>query len=87
MVGVPGFTDALSAPCAAVTVTSGGHEIVGGVESKTVTVKVQFAFPISDCEIIECVPTAKNEPEAGLFVMAPQLPVGEAAAYVTNAPG
>jgi hypothetical protein len=63
-----------------------GQVIVGGDESRTVTVKLQLAAPISDVETIEWVPTVKNEPDAGLFVDVPQLPLTVAAAKVTNAP-
>src|ERR1043165_9740948 len=76
IVGVPGFTLASVSPGAAVTVTFDGQAIVGGFESKTVTVKLQLAPFNSDCETTECVPTVKNEPDAGLFVIAPQFPVG-----------
>jgi hypothetical protein len=37
--------------------------------------------------MIECVPTVKNDPEAGLFEIEPQLPVLVAAPNDTNAPG
>jgi len=42
MVGVPGFTIALSAPDAAVTVLSGGQVIVGGVMSWTIILWLQI---------------------------------------------
>ena len=87
MVGVPTFTVASVAFCGAVTVMFAGQEMLGGLVSRTVTVNVQLAAPISDCETIECVPTVKNEPDAGELVTAPQLPDGTAAAKVTNAPG
>ena len=67
------------APVGAVAVMLGGQLIVGGVVSRTVTVKEQLTPPISDEEIIECVPTVKNEPDGGLLVIAPQLPEPEAA--------
>ena len=86
IVGVPTLTVASVAPTAAVTVILGGHMIVGGLVSRTVTVKVQLAAPNSDVEAIECVPTGKNDPEGGLLETAPQLPVTAAAAKVTNAP-
>jgi hypothetical protein len=87
IVGVPGSTVASCCPTGAVTSLLAGQVIVGGLESRTVTVNVQLAAFNSDCEITECVPTVKNEPDAGLFVTAPQLPDGTAAAKVTNAPG
>jgi hypothetical protein len=69
------------------TVLLAGHEIVGGLVSSTVTVNVQLAPFSSDCEMIECVPTVKNVPDAGLLVTAPQLPEGAAAPKLTTAPG
>ena len=75
------------APTGAVTVIFAGQEIVGGLVSRTVTVKKQLADPISEEDVTVCVPTVKNEPDAGLFVTAPQLPSTEAAANVTKAPG
>ena len=89
MVGVPGPDGKVYSvsPAPAVAVIFGGHVIVGGAESRTVTVKVQLAPPSSDCETIEWVPTAKNDPEPGVFVTAPQLPLTVAAANVTTAPG
>ena len=57
----------------------GGQVMVGGFVSSTVTVKEQLAPPSSEVETIECIPTAKNEPDPGLFVTAPQLPVVDAA--------
>jgi hypothetical protein len=79
MVGVPGFTAALSAPDAAVTTLSAGQLIVGGSVSRTVTVKEQLAPPNSEVETTEYVPTAKNEPDPGLLLTAPQLPAPDAA--------
>jgi hypothetical protein len=70
-----------------VTVIFAGQEMVGGLVSRTVTVKKQLAAPISEEDVTVWVPTAKNEPDAGLFVTAPQLPSTEAAAKVTKAPG
>jgi hypothetical protein len=70
-----------------VTVIFAGQEIVGGLVSRTVTVKKQLAPPISEEDVTVCVPTVKNEPDAGLFVTAPQLPSTEAAANETKAPG
>ncbi len=64
----------------------GGHMIVGGAVSRTVTLKEQVG-PDSEVEMIECVPTVKKDPEAGLFETAPQSPVTEAAPNVTIAPG
>jgi hypothetical protein len=89
IVGVPGPPGNVYsvAPVGAVTEIFGGQVIVGGFVSRTVTVKEQLAAPSSDVEIIEWVPTAKNEPDAGLFVTAPQLPSAAAAPKVTNAPG
>jgi hypothetical protein len=57
----------------------GGHMMVGGLESKTVTVKLQVPPPSSELEIIECVPTSKNDPDGGLLEIAPQLPSPAAA--------
>src|SRR5678816_2941461 len=67
IVGVPGPEGNVYSvsPVAAVAVILGGQVIVGGFESSTVTVKVQLAPPISDCETIEWVPTVKNPPDAG----------------------
>ena len=64
-----------------------GHEIVGGLVSRTVTVKKQLAPPSSEVDVTVCVPTVKNEPDAGLFVTDPQLPSPEAAPKVTKLPG
>jgi hypothetical protein len=63
-----------------------GQLIVGGLESRTVTVKEQVP-PNSAVEKMAWVPTAKNEPEGGLLDTAPQLPEPDAAAKLTNAPG
>ena len=89
MVGVPGPEGKVYsvAPVGAVAVISAGHIMVGGSESRTVTVKVQLAPPNSDCEIIECVPTGKNEPDPGVLVTEPQSPLTAAAENVTRAPG
>ena len=60
--------------------------IEGGAVSRTVTLNEQVG-PASDVEIIEWVPTVKNEPDAGLFETAPQSPVTDAAPNVTKLPG
>jgi hypothetical protein len=67
-------------------VTLAGQVIVGGAVSRTVTENEQDC-PVSEVETTDCVPTGKNEPEAGLFDTAPQFPVTDAAAKLTNAPG
>src|SRR5687768_11709070 len=84
-VGVPTETVASSEFAGAVATLFAGQEIVGAGVPTTLTVKVQLPPPSAD-EVIVCVPTAKNEPEAGLFDTAPQSPVTPAAANFTNAP-
>src|SRR5688572_5309432 len=83
--GVPTDTVASSAPSAAVTTLLAGQEIVGAGVPTTLTLKVQLPPPSAD-DVIVCVPTAKNEPDAGLFCTAPQSPLTPAAANFTNAP-
>jgi len=89
IIGVPGPIGNVNSvsPSGAVTVMFAGHEIVGGLVSRTVTVKKQLDPPISEEDVTVCVPTVKNEPDAGLFVTAPQLPSTEADEKVTKAPG
>src|SRR5690242_7213526 len=61
-----------------------GHAIVGGTVSLTVTVKLQFV-PLAVVQVTVVMPFAKNEPEGGNEITAPQLPlvVGE---KLTTAP-
>ncbi len=49
-----------------------GQVIVGGWVSFTVTVNVQLG-PAVAVQVTVVVPTGKNEPEAGLQVIVPQL--------------
>lgn len=48
--------------------------IVGAGVLLTVIVKLQLPPPVADETVTVCVPTAKNEPEAGELVTAPQSP-------------
>ena len=55
-----------------------GQLIVGAGVPTTLTVKLQLP-PFSALEATLCVPTAKNDPDAGLFVIEPQSPSPAAA--------
>ena len=59
---------------AQLTVTLAGQVIDGGCVSLTVTVNVQVG-PALLVTVTVVVPTAKNEPEAGLLVTVPQVPL------------
>jgi len=62
-----------------------GQLIVGGLLplSWTVTVKLQLPPLSADVEVTVVVPTGKNEPDAGVVVMAPQSPVEVVSSNVT----
>jgi hypothetical protein len=51
-----------------------GHTMVGACVSLTVTVKLQLG-PVVVLQVTVVVPLAKNEPDAGVQVIVPQLPV------------
>jgi hypothetical protein len=51
-----------------------GQVIVGGCVSATVTVKLQLG-PAVAVQVTVVVPTGKKEPEGGVQVMVPQVPV------------
>jgi hypothetical protein len=51
-----------------------GHVMLGGCVSFTVTVNEQVAPPVS-LQVTVVVPTGKNDPEAGLQVTVPQVPL------------
>ena len=54
----------------------GGHVIVGGCVSLTVTVKVHVEPPApAAVHVTVVVPTGKNEPDGGVQVIVPQVPV------------
>ena len=57
----------------------------GGCASLTVTLKLLLA-PEVEVVVTVVVPTGKNDPDAGLVVNTPQLPVDVAAGKVTVAP-
>ena len=84
VVGVPTVT-AASQLLLAVTSTPAGQLIVGGSTpvSVTVTVKLQLPPPVSEVTLTVVVPSGKNEPDAGVAVIAPQSPSDSAAAKVT----
>jgi len=86
-VGVPTLTVASPWPDGASTVWFAGQDIVGEGESITVTAKEQLPPPTEDDNVTVVVPTGKNEPEAGLAVTVPQLPLATASPKVTSAPG
>lgn len=48
--------------------------MAGGLAGITVTLKSQFA-PSAPVQVTTVLPTRKDEPEAGLQVTVPQLPV------------
>ena len=62
---------------AAATKILAGHVMVGGCVSLTVTVNVQVG-PAELVQVTVVVPTGKNEPDAGLHEIVPQLPFGVA---------
>jgi hypothetical protein len=63
-----------------------GQVIVGAAVSTTVTLKLQPPPPVADVTITDVVPIGKNDPEAGLAVIAPQDPKPSAELKVTLAP-
>jgi hypothetical protein len=63
-----------SVTLAVAAVTLGGQVMVGGWVSLTVTVKAQVG-PAVEVQVTVVVPTGKNEPDAGLQVIVPQVPV------------
>jgi hypothetical protein len=89
VVGVPIWTavKVCVPPPSAVAVTPAGHEIVGGVASTTVIVKLQLPPPVSELTLTTVVPTGKKDPLGGLAKIAPQVPKGLPAAKLTIAPG
>src|SRR6185295_17940894 len=62
--------------------------MVGGFVpvSSTVTIKLQLPPPVSEVTLTSVDPTGKNDPEAGVDVIAPQVPDCSAASNVTCAP-
>ena len=62
-----------------------GQVIVGAAVSTTVTLKLQPP-PVADVTTTVVVPIGKNDPEAGVAVIVPQLPNPSAAPNVTLAP-
>jgi hypothetical protein len=56
------FTTAEQVPTGALTVMSGGHEMVGSSSSVTVTVKLQLG-PAELVQVTVVSPTPKNDPE------------------------
>src|ERR1043165_7704474 len=84
-VGVPTATVSSPELSVSLAILLAGQLMVGAGVSSTFTVKLQLPPPDAD-EVTVCVPTAKNEPDTGLLVIAPQSPSVEAAPYVTNAP-
>lgn len=85
VVGVPRLTVALQlAP--ALAVTAAGHEMVtADPEETTVTKKSQLA-PSALLMVTGVVPSGKNDPDAGLEVIVPQVP-DVVALKLTFAPG
>jgi hypothetical protein len=63
-----------------------GQVIVGAAVSTTFTLKLQPPPPVADVTTTVVSPIGKNDPEAGLAVIAPQLPKPSAGAKVTFAP-
>ena len=86
-VGVPTLTVASGWPDGAATVWLAGQDIVGEGESITVTAKEQLPPPTEDVTVTIVVPTGKTEPEAGLAVTVPQLPLATGSSKVTIAAG
>jgi hypothetical protein len=62
-----------------------GQVMTGGVLSTTVTVNVQPG-PDAAVQVTVVVPMGKNDPDGGLQVIAPQLPVVAGSLKVTAAP-
>ncbi len=58
------------------TVIFAGQVIAGAWVSCTVTVKEHIIAPIVDVQLTVVVPTGKNDPEAGVQFIVPQVPVG-----------
>jgi hypothetical protein len=67
------------------TVASAGQVMTGGCVSMTVTVNEQVG-PVVLVHVTVTVPTGKNEPEGGLQVTVPHVPVVVGAGYATTAP-
>src|ERR1043166_3536326 len=86
-VGVPTLTVASAWPDGACTVWFCGQVIVGEGESITVTAKEQVPPPTDDDTVTVVVPTGNTEPDAGLAVTVPQLPLATASPKVTIAAG
>jgi hypothetical protein len=59
--------------CDVTAVTLAGHVIAGGCVSFTVTVKEQLGPLVVQVTVV--VPTGKNDPDAGLHVTVPHVPV------------
>jgi len=79
VVGLPGSTVA-SQLLLALAVLFGGQVMVGAGSDWTVTVKLQLPSPVEEVAVTTVVPTGKNEPDAGVEVTVPQLPVAEGSA-------
>ena len=73
--GAAKFTNAPQTPGEVLAVIFAGQVIVGGCTSFTVMVKVQYPPPGSEVTVTVVVPTGKNDPEAGVAVMGPQIPL------------
>ena len=67
-----------AAPGPVETVTPGGAVIAGFSTSFTVMVRLQLGPAVVELVTV-VLPTGKNEPEAGLLVTTPQLPLETAA--------
>src|SRR5713101_475794 len=72
----------------------GGHSPAGSADSalifgaslsRTVTLKLQLA-PLLSVQVTGVVPTGKNDPEAGLQVTGPHIPLVVGGAKLTTAP-
>jgi len=61
--------------CCVTVVMSAGQVTVGGCVSLTVTVNAQLPPPLLDVQVTVVVPLGKNDPDAGLQVTVPQLPL------------
>jgi hypothetical protein len=85
--GVPTLTVASDWPDGAATVWFAGQVIVGAAAATTVTVKVQLPPPTEDVTVTTVVPSGKVDPDAGLAVTVPQLPMASALGKVTTAAG
>jgi hypothetical protein len=62
-----------------------GHVMLGASVSFTVMVKLQLG-PTDVRQVTVVVPIGKNDPEAGVQVTVPQLPIVVGGGYVTLAP-